>query len=197
MVLANAAWAVLSNPERRQRYDASRKRVSTAVVPYTEPVVNEEVRKKAEQYPHGWADYEKWLDSNEDVWLRSFDQTCPACGREQSKQYRPPGDLFRNDTFSIVALRKCKRCGAVFMPPAPAWAIGVTAVLGFGLLALASLFPIFWLLGTIKSPENPNPIGLIVACLLFAGMPGIGGVALLRLAYLAVEQRRGAAAVRR
>src|SRR4051812_46162587 len=77
--------------------------------------------------------------TGERPWLRSCNRNCPACGCERSRRFTPPEDLHRWDTFSIVPPRECKGCGAVFLPPAPSWAIGLTALVGVGLLAAGGL----------------------------------------------------------
>ena len=62
MILLTEAWEILSDPEIRSRYDAAREAAS-------DPEVNDLVRndasrakRRAEEYPRQWSEFERWLD---------------------------------------------------------------------------------------------------------------------------------------
>lgn len=62
MVLLNEAWEILSDPERRQRYDAVRRDTASLSVQTAAAADAQQARQQAEQYPRRWADFEAWLD---------------------------------------------------------------------------------------------------------------------------------------
>jgi DNA-directed RNA polymerase subunit RPC12/RpoP len=61
MVLVNEAWEILSNPELRHRYDEARSQTTTPTAQATATADAGDARRRAEQYPRKWADFEKWL----------------------------------------------------------------------------------------------------------------------------------------
>jgi curved DNA-binding protein CbpA len=63
MLTINEAWEILSNPLLRSKYDRARQaNASTATM--TEAVTDvQNARRRAENYPRKWADFQKWMDS--------------------------------------------------------------------------------------------------------------------------------------
>jgi curved DNA-binding protein CbpA len=62
MVLLNEAWEILSDPERRQRYDAVRRDTATPNVRAEAAADAQQAHQEAGKYPRRWADFEAWLD---------------------------------------------------------------------------------------------------------------------------------------
>ena len=60
MIEINEAWSILSDPERRTRYDESRRQPE-----FSDPVGAEDIRaarREAADYPREWNQFEDWLD---------------------------------------------------------------------------------------------------------------------------------------
>jgi hypothetical protein len=62
MTLLNTAWAILSNPETRRRYDEARAEAATQSERAAADADAAMVRWQAGQYPRSWAECETWLD---------------------------------------------------------------------------------------------------------------------------------------
>jgi len=62
MVLVLEAWEVLSDPQRRQRYDAARAHQENPVAQDAAAMDARQARQRAEQYQRRWADMEVWLN---------------------------------------------------------------------------------------------------------------------------------------
>lgn len=62
MILINEAWEILSDSERRQRYDAVRLNTANPHVQAEAEADVQQAQQQAQQYPRRWADFEAWLD---------------------------------------------------------------------------------------------------------------------------------------
>ena len=62
MVLVNEAWAILSDPRARARYDESRRPTTSQSVRQSFERDQVRARQQAEQYPRRWSEYELWLN---------------------------------------------------------------------------------------------------------------------------------------
>src|SRR5688500_17527306 len=63
LVAINPAWAILSDPELRSRYDLSRKGMGSASLAERASHDRDEAQQWAENYPRTWPEYESWLGS--------------------------------------------------------------------------------------------------------------------------------------
>ena len=62
MVAVNLAWEVLSDPDRRRRYDEVRAGTADPAAQAAAADDARTGRRRAEQYPPRWADFAAWLD---------------------------------------------------------------------------------------------------------------------------------------
>lgn len=62
MVVVNAAWEILSDPELRLRYDAARTQATNPSAQAAATADATTARQRAEQYPRRWADFVAWLN---------------------------------------------------------------------------------------------------------------------------------------
>jgi len=62
MVQVNEAWAILSDPRARARYDESRRPTTSLAVRQSFEFDQERAREQAEHYPRRWSEYEQWLN---------------------------------------------------------------------------------------------------------------------------------------
>lgn len=62
MSLVNEAWEILSDQSRRAEYDRVRSYGSEDAARSAWTQATEEVRRRAEDYPQQWGDFEKWMD---------------------------------------------------------------------------------------------------------------------------------------
>lgn len=58
----NFAWEILSNPDKRSRYDALRANPQDVVALASANADYEQARPQAENYPKTWNEYESWLN---------------------------------------------------------------------------------------------------------------------------------------
>jgi curved DNA-binding protein CbpA len=63
MVQVNEAWAILSNPQTRARYDEARRSSSALSVRQVAAADAQAARHKAEHYPTKWSDFDNWLSA--------------------------------------------------------------------------------------------------------------------------------------
>jgi hypothetical protein len=62
MVAVLEAWEVLSDPEKRRRYDEARTLANDRVAQEAAAADTRQARQRAEQYPRRWAEMEAWLN---------------------------------------------------------------------------------------------------------------------------------------
>jgi hypothetical protein len=62
MKLINEAWIVLSDPDRRREYDEIRTQKADTRTRADWGSKAEDVRRKAEEYPRQWGDFERWMN---------------------------------------------------------------------------------------------------------------------------------------
>ena len=62
MILVTEAWEILSDPDRRRRYDAARVPAAALVVRESAAEDARQAHEQAEHYPRQWAEVERWLN---------------------------------------------------------------------------------------------------------------------------------------
>jgi hypothetical protein len=74
MVLVNEAFQILSNPITRARYDAARLNFENEEYVREAETNSKEAREQAEQYPRDWDEFETWMDSVINDFIRWFEK---------------------------------------------------------------------------------------------------------------------------
>lgn len=63
MAMINEAWEILSNPALRSRYDLARHASATTAMMAAAADDSQNARRRADDYPRKWVDFQKWMDS--------------------------------------------------------------------------------------------------------------------------------------